>query len=124
MNTVALVAASLAGLLHLGFFYLESIAFSRPETYRRFLVGSAEQAAAIRPWAFNQGFYNLFLAIGALVGVIVFSTGQHGVGRALIALATASMLGAALVLIGSNRRMARPAAIQGLFPLIALALLW
>ncbi|MDQ1733742.1 MAG: putative rane protein [Pseudonocardiales bacterium] len=124
MNTVALIAASVAGLLHAGFFYLESIAFSRPETYRRFRVRSADEAAVIRPWAFNQGFYNLFLGIGALVGVVIFAGGRHGEGRALIALATASMLGAAVVLLATDRRMARPAAIQGTFPLIALVLLW
>lgn len=124
VNTIALVAAALASALHVGFFYLESIAFSRPATYRRFLVKDDAEAAAIRPWAFNQGFYNLFLAVGTLVGVIVFAGGEHAGGRGLIALGCGSMLAAAVVLLAGDRRMARPALIQGAFPLIALALLW
>ena len=28
------------------------------------------------PWAFNQGFYNLFLAIGTVAGAIVWIAGK------------------------------------------------
>lgn len=124
MNTIALIAAALAAALHVGFFYLESVAFSRPTVYRRFLVAGDVQAQAIKPWAFNQGWYNLLIGVGTGVGIAVFATGHHAPGRALIAFGCAVMLGAALVLVGSDRRMARAAAVQGLFPLIALALLW
>jgi putative membrane protein len=124
MNTIALIAAGLAALLHIGFFYLESIAFTQPATYRRFLVPGDAEAQTIKPWAYNQGWYNLFLALGSIAGIVTWAGGHHGEARALVALACGSMLGAALVLIASDRRMARPAAIQGLFPLIALALLW
>jgi hypothetical protein len=34
------------------------------------------------------------------------------------------MLGAALVLLGTDRRMARAALLQGLPPLVALATIW
>ena len=39
-----------------------------------------DQAAAdtIRPMAYNQGFYNLFLAIGAIIGVVLFLVGRRG----------------------------------------------
>jgi putative membrane protein len=123
-NAVALIAASLAAVLHVGFFYLEAIAFRRPEIHRRFLVGDAQQAETIRPWALNQGWYNLLIAAGTAVGVVLFAAGRHTAGRSLTGFGCAIMLGAALVLIGSDRRMARAAATQGLFPLIALVLLW
>jgi putative membrane protein len=124
MILVCQIAATLAGLLHLGIFYLESIAFSQPSTYRRFLIANDEQAELVQPWAFNQGFYNLFLAIGTLTGVLVWMLDKPHQGRALIGFGCASMLAASLVLLGSDRRMARAAATQGLLPLIALATIW
>jgi putative membrane protein len=119
MTAVAQVFAVLAAATHVLFFTLESVIFTRPQVYRRFLVKSAEDAETLRPMALNQGFYNLFLAIGAVVGVILMGDA----GKALIYLACGSMLGAALVLIGSDRRMARAAATQGLFPLLAIVFL-
>lgn len=124
VNTIALVAAGLAAALHVGFFYLESIDFSSPRTYRRFLVAGDDEARIVRNWAFNQGFYNLFLAAGTAAGIVVWATGHHSPGRALIVMGCGSMLAAALVLIGTDRRMVRPAMIQGTLPLLALALIW
>jgi putative membrane protein len=75
---------------------------------------------AVRPWAFNQGFYNLFLALGIFGGLIALHSGHEVAGRAVVLFSCASILGAAIVLIAGDRRMARPAAIQGVPPLIAL----
>jgi putative membrane protein len=123
MNSIGQAAALIAALVHVAVFAMESLLFTRPAVRGRFHVGEADVAAA-RPWAFNQGFYNLFLAVGTIVGLILLHTdGYPQAGRALIALACASMLGAALVLIATDRRMARGALMQGLMPLIALALL-
>ena len=123
MNSAGQVAALIAALLHVAIFAMESVLFSRPAVRARFHVGEAE-VAAVRPWAFNQGFYNLFLAVGTLAGLILLHTGGYGqAGRALVVLGCASMLGAALVLIGTDRRMAQAALMQGLVPLIGLLLL-
>jgi putative membrane protein len=124
MGTTCLIAATVAGLLHVAIFYLESVSFSRPATYRRFQVADDQQAEVIAPWAFNQGFYNLFLAIGTLTGVVVWLTGRHHEGRTLIGFGCACMLAAGLVLLGTDRRMARPALMQGLPALVALATIW
>lgn len=124
MGAICLTAATLAALLHIGIFYLESVVFTRPSTYRRFLIADDTQASVVAPWAFNQGFYNLFLAIGTLTGVLVWVLGKPHQGRALIGFGCGCMLAAALVLIGSDRRMARAALTQGLLPLIALATIW
>jgi putative membrane protein len=76
----------------------------------------------MKQWAYNQGFYNLFLAIGTAVGIVVQShNGDAGV--ALVLLGVGSMLAAALVLITSDPGKARGAVVQGTFPAICLVLL-
>jgi putative membrane protein len=123
MTVVALAAAVLAGLLHVFIFYMEAIGFMQPKIHRRFFVKDLDQAATVRIWAFNQGFYNLFLAIGTLVGVAVFHS-HEAVGRALVVFGCGSMFGAGLVLVASDRRAIQAAVTQALFPAIALALIW
>jgi putative membrane protein len=72
--------------------------------------------------AFNQGFYNLFLALGVGLGLVLHLTGTAApAGIALVLFALASMLLAALVLLASNPRMVRPALIQGAAPALAIA---
>ena len=52
----------LAALLHVYIWVLESFRWTHPATRRTF--GTSESEAEItRPMAYNQGFYNLFLAI-------------------------------------------------------------
>ena len=120
MSLIAQVFVVIAGVFHVVVFALESLLFRKPSTYRRFLVKDDTEMAAARPWAFNQGFYNLFLAIGVFVGLAL----GGDAGTALVAFGTASMLAAALVLVATDRRMLRAAAVQGVPPLLALALLW
>ena len=120
MNAVGLVFALIAALIHVYIFVLESVLFPRPSARKNFGVTEAE-LPAVRPWAFNQGFYNLFLAIIAVVGVILH---DDAAGKALVAAACGSMVAAALVLLATNRRMLRAAAVQGLAPLIALVWLF
>jgi putative membrane protein len=119
VNVVAQVAAVLAGLVHVLIFGMESVLFSRPQVYQRFHV-RAEDVPAVRAWAFNQGWYNLFLAAGAVGGVIAVHAGSAAAGRSIALFACACMLGAALVLIGTDRRMLRGALVQGVLPLVAL----
>ena len=70
--------------------------------------------------AFNQGFYNLFLAVGVAVGVGLAAGGQVAEGRAMVLVACGVMLGAAVVLFASNRRFLVAALIQGGPPLVAI----
>jgi len=118
--TVALVLAALAAALHVVIFVLEAVLFTRPDVHARFRT-RPEDVAAVRPWALNQGFYNLFLAVGAAVGVVLAAAGEETVGLSLVLLACGSMLAAALVLVATDRRMARAAVTQGLVPLLAVA---
>ena len=120
MTIITIVAASVAALVHVWFFALESLVFERATVFRRFGLKSAEDAAVVRPMAFNQGFYNLFLAAGIAVGLGLSAAGQESAGRAIVLFACASMVGAGAVLLATNRRFLTAAAIQAGPPLVAL----
>ncbi|MGW0004789.1 DUF1304 domain-containing protein [Nocardia grenadensis] len=114
------VFAAVSALLHVYIWYLESFAWTGAA---RGVFGiSAEEAAATRELAFNQGFYNLFLAIIAAVGIVVAATGDRGVGVALIFAGIGAMLGAALVLLLSSPDKRASAVKQGAAPLVTVAL--
>jgi putative membrane protein len=118
MSVIAQVFVVIAGVFHLFVFAMESLLFRKPSTYRRFLVKDDAEMAAARPWAFNQGFYNLFLAVGALGGLIWGGDKGH----AIALFACACMAGAGVVLLASDRRMLRAAATQAVPPIVALVL--
>ena len=118
MSAVAQVFVAIAGVLHLAIFAMESLLIRRPAVYRRFLITSQADADTVRPWAVNQGFYNLFLALGALGG-LVFGGDR---GHAIALFACACMAAAGLVLLVTDRRMLRAAAMQALPPVVALVL--
>ncbi|MEO7235557.1 MAG: DUF1304 domain-containing protein [Lapillicoccus sp.] len=120
MGVVASVFTGLAALLHVYIFVLESLRWTRPEVWRRFMVADQATADATRPMAYNQGFYNLFLGLGAALGVVLWWTGQPTVGRTLALFCTASMVLAATVLVTSGRQYLRPALTQGTLPLLGL----
>lgn len=122
MSVLAQVLVALAAALHVLFFAMESVLFMRPAVHRRFGV-SREHAEVVRPMAFNQGFYNLFLAVGAVVGIVLVNTGDESAGVATAAFACAVMFGASLVLVATDRRFLPAAAVQGLPPLAALVLI-
>lgn len=84
---------------------------------------SEEEAITTQPLAFNQGFYNLFLAIVSAVGIVIAATGSASVGIALVLAGAGSMVAAGLVLILSSPDKARAAVVQMLFPAIAVVLL-
>ena len=84
MPLVAQLAALLAAAIHVWFFVLESVLFGRPGVAARFGLRTEEQIAAVRPMAFNQGFYNLFLAIGIAAGIALLAAGSDEAGRAVV----------------------------------------
>jgi putative membrane protein len=114
MAVIASIFVALAALLHGYIFLMESVWWTRPATWKRF--GVADQAAAdtTKPMAYNQGFYNLFLGLGAALGLVLYWTGATEVGTTLVL--------AALVLTTTGRGYLRPALIQGTLPLIGFVL--
>jgi putative membrane protein len=100
---------------------MESLTWTSERTRARFGT-SAEEAEATKLLAFNQGFYNLFLAIVTGLGIPPVVMGDTAVGVALILAGVGSMAAAAVVLLLSAPEKARAAVIQGTFPVIAIAL--
>jgi putative membrane protein len=119
MNLVTQVFAMIAVLFHVVAFVLESFLFHRP-TVQTFLLGKPEPAAGVRLWAFNQGFYNLFLAAGPVAGLVAHYAGDESVGRALVIYGCAFMAGCGVVLFVSDRRLWRSMIGQSGPPLVAL----
>ena len=122
MVTAALVFAALAALLHVYIFTMESLTWTSKRTRATFGT-TAEEAETTKLLAFNQGFYNLFLAIVSGIGIAAMFTGHRDVGAALVFAGVGSMAAAAVVLVLSARDKARAAVTQGLFPVIAIVLL-
>jgi len=113
----------IGAVVHVVIFVLESLLWSRPNVWRSFGLRTAEAAANVRPMAFNQGFYNLFLALGVIIGVVlIVATAAQQAGITLLLASGISMVLAATVLIVSSPKLARAAAIQGLAPLFGVVL--
>jgi putative membrane protein len=122
---VAAVLATAAALVHVYIFVLESLRWTAPRTRATFGVATEAEALVTRELAYNQGWYNLFLAIGTVAGLVlshssVDATRAAGVGVLLFA--TGSMVAAALVLVIRRPALARAATVQGLLPLLAVVL--
>lgn len=115
------LAAILAGVVHVLIFCMESLWWTTPKVRERFRQ-APEQAHATRLFAFNQGFYNLFLAIGTFAGLALILMGHPGSGLVLVSWNCLFMVGAALVLATSAPQMRRGALIQGAAPLLFLLL--
>lgn len=122
MLIVASVVVAFAALLHAVIFMLESVLWTRPQIWRRFGVADQQQADTTRPMAYNQGFYNLFLGLGAALGLILFLTGAEAAGTALVLFTTACMTLAACVLLTTGPGYLRAALTQGTPPLIGFVL--
>jgi putative membrane protein len=120
MHPIAIAAAALAALIHVYFFVLESLWFTRPNVYRRFGLASGEEAETVRSFAYNQGWYNLFLAIGVAVGVALAALGDQASGRAITLFSCGSMIAAGLVLVAHDPSFLRAAMIQALPPVVAV----
>ena len=122
MVTAGLIFAALAALLHVYIFVMESFTWTTPRTRATFGT-TAEEAETTKLLAFNQGFYNLFLAIVTVIGIIAVAMGHTAIGASLVFAGAGSMALAAVVLVASSPDKARAAATQGTFPLIAVVLL-
>jgi putative membrane protein len=121
MHPIVVVAALLAAGLHAYFFLLESVWFMRPAVHRRFGIATEADARIARSFAYNQGFYNLFLAVGAALGVARAAVGDPGNGVPLMLFACGSMVAAGIVLVTHNAKFVPAAAIQIVPPLVAIA---
>jgi putative membrane protein len=105
---ITLSCALIAAFIHVYIFVLESILWEKPKTRKIFGV-SEQDVVATKSLAMNQGFYNLFLSLAIVIGILMGNE-----GKILVHYAMGSILAAALVLIISKPKMKRGALIQGL----------
>ena len=119
---LGLVLVAVSAAIHVLIFVLESVRWSKPSTWRAFGLKTQADADVVRPMAFNQGFYNLFLALGVVIGLALLATVPQA-GFALVVFAAGSMVFAAAVLVLSSPKLARAAMIQGLAPLLGIVLI-
>jgi len=122
MIVVALVLAGLAALVHVYIFVMESVTWTSAKT-RAVFGTSAEEAAATKELAYNQGFYNLFLAIVTVVGIVLVAADSEAAGAALVFAGAGSMAAAATVLFVSSPDKRGAALKQGVVPLLAVVAL-
>jgi putative membrane protein len=116
---VGLVLAGLSALLHVYIWVMESFAWTGARARATFGT-TPDEAAATRELAFNQGFYNLFLAIVVAVGIVLVAVGRTGVGAGLVFAGAGSMAAAGVVLLVSSPSKASAALKQLVPPLLAV----
>lgn len=116
------VLIALAAAFHVYVFTLESITWRTPKTWKTFGLPNQEHANIIAPMAFNQGFYNLFLGLGAIIGLALLGINST-VGFTLMLFAALSMVGAGMVLFFSVKSSRRAAIIQAGPPLVGVVFL-
>jgi putative membrane protein len=120
MTAVALVLAGIAAALHVFIWTMESITWKQPATWKRFGLESQADADTTAPMAYNQGYYNLFLAAVAIIGIVLVIADRDDAGWALVLAACGSMAAASLVLLSTGAGYARAAATQGTIPALAV----
>ena len=82
---------------------METVLYRRPAVHRRFGVRSEAEVEATAFGMYNQGFYNLFLGLGTLVGVIGTFADWEPQGPTLVVFGCLFMIGAAVVLVAGAR---------------------
>ncbi|MFF3006039.1 DUF1304 family protein [Kitasatospora sp. NPDC057940] len=113
MNAVSQVFAVIAAAVHLLAWPLESFLYGHPRV-RFLLTGSTADAPEVRLWRFNVGFYNLFLALGLVAGLVLLHTGHSASGRAVISYVAAFMVAGGVTLLASEPKVWRGALAQAL----------
>ncbi len=121
MFIAALVLAGLAAVLHIIIFEMESISWTGARARAAFGMDEHE-AEATREMAFNQGFYNLFLAADVFVGIMLLLFVSRDAGLASILVGVGSMFAASAVLFFGSPDKSGAARKQGLLPLLSIIL--
>ena len=116
MIGIGLALAGVAAAIHVYIFVMESLTWTSARTRATFGT-SREEAEATKELAFNQGFYNLFLAVLVVLGIVLYAADRQDVGLTLVVAGAGSMVAAGLVLILSSPSKARAALVQLVPPL-------
>lgn len=116
---VAVMFSIIAGLIHVYIFFMESIWWGQDKVNKAFGV-SLEHAEIMRSFAYNQGWYNLFIGCMALAGAGLCLSGQDTrYSNTMMGCACFVMVGAGIVLFFSTGKL-KPAIMQAVPPFISL----
>jgi uncharacterized membrane protein len=127
VNVFAIVFSITTIFVHVLVFVIEYMLWLKPVIYERALsklnvttdASYYEQAKILEVLFINQGFYNMFVALGGTAGIVLYRLGKKSEGVTLVCYVCLFALGASLVLASSTT--AYPAAlVQGLPPALAL----
>ena len=118
MNAVAVIFALAAGALHIGVGISEAFFFTR-RGVQQFLLKKDASPPEVRLWAFSQGFYNMFLGAGAIIGAALAGSNED-VGRALVLYTCSFMALCGIVLYVSDHRLWGGAVAQFTIPAVAV----
>lgn len=119
MLAAGLVLTGIAAAFHVYVFVLESVVWRGPRARAAFGLSPAD-AETTRLLAFNQGFYNLFLAVAVVVGTVLVIGGQPTVGITMVVTGAGMMVAAGVVLVLSDRSRVVPAAAQAVPPALGV----
>lgn len=119
LSPITKITAAISGIIHVLFFVMESIVWLEPSVYETFEVGSLADAEVLEVYVKNQGYYNLFLAVG-IFAALALTGKKPEIARALLTYISAFMIAAALVLLFTIPAMIIGVFIQGLPPAITL----
>ncbi|MEO7349176.1 MAG: DUF1304 domain-containing protein, partial [Terrimesophilobacter sp.] len=120
LQFLTLVFAIIAALIHVFIFALESVLWAKPSTWKKFGLRSQADADLMETMAFNQGFYNLFLALGTAVGLLLLVWGNPIAGKWVLLVSLSSMVLASIVLLITSRKMWPAVLLQGIAPLLGI----
>lgn len=128
MTVVVWIFALVTAVVHITAFAWETLLFQRLGVHQGVFAIPAADVRPVRLWAFNVGFYNLFIACGLVVGVLAWMTGNEAAGQTLVIYLCLFTFLAGIVLFVSDRlALSRPrgtgvggALAQGVPPLVAL----
>ncbi|MFD6091149.1 DUF1304 family protein [Oerskovia sp. NPDC060338] len=104
MSNLAVVLAVAAGALHIGVGLVEAFLFHH-RWAQQFLLHKDFSPREVDLWAFSVGFYNMFLGVGPILGVLLVSAGSADAGRALVLYTTAFMTLTGVTLFVADRRL-------------------
>ena len=119
MKVISTITISITALIHILFFKLESLDFMKPEVLQKFGLDQSS-GQFVKVWAFNQGFYNLFFAIGLFYSLFLINFKDQNEGRVLASFILISIVGAGVVLYASQPQKLSAALIQAIPALIAV----
>ncbi len=109
MTVVVWIFALLAAVVHIVVFVFEALLIQRPSIHRGVFKVPSTDVPAIRLWAFGVGFYNLFLGIGMVAGVVAWMAGYQTVGKTLVIYLCLVMVLSGIVLFIADRlALSRP----------------